>query len=122
MSALDRTGFALYHWAPTSRRRQINRYGLRPGSLSSDRLWRPPYVCLADGPRAAWQLIGRYRRQIRDWDLWWTTSHAAAPMEMIPYDDGSPREYRVYQRIFKRDLWLVGTRVNEHHKPPVRTP
>ena len=48
-------GFALYHWAPTSRRGQISRYGLRPGSLSSDRLWRPPFVCLADGPRAAWQ-------------------------------------------------------------------
>lgn len=107
--------FALYHWAPTTRRKQITRYGLRPGSLSSDQLWKPPYVCLAEGPLLAWQLIGRYRPLIHEWDLWWTTSDAAAPMEMIPSDDGQPREYRVYHRIYKRDLWLVGTRQNEHH-------
>jgi hypothetical protein len=111
----SQSGFALYHWAPTSRRGQINRYGLRPGSLSSDRLWRPPFTCLADGPLAAWNLIGRYRPAIPEWDLWWTTSTAAGDFEGIPNDDGSWREYRVYHRIFKRDLWMVGTRLNEHH-------
>lgn len=113
MSAQD--AFALYHWAPSTRRKQINRYGLRPGSISSDRLWKPPYICFADSPRYAWQLIGRFRPMIREWDLWWTTSGAASPMEMIPCDDGRPREYRVYHRVFKRDLWLVGTRLNEYH-------
>ena len=74
-------------------------------------------MCLADSPVLAWQLIGRYRRSIRDWDLWWTTSAAAAPMEMIPFDSGPPREHRVYHRIYKRDLWFVGSRVNEHYRP-----
>ncbi|NOQ62718.1 hypothetical protein [Mycolicibacterium fortuitum] len=109
--------FALYHWAPTTRRRQINHYGLRPGSLSSDRLWKPPYICLADSPLLAWNLIGRYRPHIHEWDLWWTSGSAVGHYETIPFDDGEIREYRVYHRIFKRDLWMVGTRLNEHHTP-----
>lgn len=109
--------FALYHWAPKSRRGQINRFGLRPGSLSSDRLWKPPYVCLADGPKFAWQLIGRFRPEIEEWDLWHTSSALCFPYETIPCDNGDIREYRVYHRIFKRNLWMVGTRINESHRP-----
>lgn len=108
--------FALYHWAPTERRKQIIRFGLRPGSVSSCRQWKPPYICLANSPHLAWDLIGRYRPTIREWDLWWTTSDAAAPMEMLPFDDGTPKEYRVYHRIFKRDIWFVGSRLNEHYR------
>lgn len=107
-------GFALYHWAPTSRRKSITRYGLRPGSLSSDRLWRPPYVCFAPGPLHAWQLIGRFRPLIAEWDLWWTSSGSVGSYEEIPDDHGDVREYRVYHRIYKRDLWLVGSRPNEY--------
>lgn len=107
--------FALYHWAPATRRKQINRYGLRPGSLSSCRQWKPPYVCLADSPLLAWNLVGRFRPLIREWDLWWTSSDAVGDYEVIPTDDGDVREYRVYHRIFKRDLWLVGTRINEYY-------
>jgi len=92
------------------------RYGLRPGSVSSCRQWKPPYVCLADSPSLAWGLIGRFRPSIRDWDLWWTTGAAAYPFETIPWDDGEVREYRVYHRIFKRDLWFVGSRINEHFR------
>lgn len=108
--------FALYHWAPTERRKQITRFGLRPGSVSSCRQWKPPYICLANNPHLAWDLIGRHRPTIREWDLWWTTSDAAAPMEMLPFDDGTPKEYRVYHRIFKRDIWFVGSRLNEHYR------
>ncbi len=107
--------FALYHWAPATRRGQINRYGLRPGSRSSCGEWKPPYVCLADSPLLAWQLIGRYRPQILEWDLWWTSGAAVFPYETIPFDNGDIREYRVYHRIYKRDLWMVGSRINEHH-------
>lgn len=42
-------------------------------------------------------------------------SHPTDSYETIPFDDGEIREYRVYHRIFKRDLWMVGTRLNEHH-------
>ncbi len=110
------TGFALYHWAPTSRRKQITRYGLKPGSLSSCGQWKPPYICLAHSPRQAWNLIGRFRPQIPEWDLWWTSSDVVGGYEIIPDDYGDAREYRVYHRIFKRHLWLVGTRINEHHR------
>lgn len=108
------TNFALYHWSPAERRKQIVKYGLRPGSVSSDRLWRPPYVCFADSPYRAWLLIGRYRPEIRDWDLWHTSSGDLDGYEVIPSDDGEPREYRVYHRVFKRHLWMVGSRQNEH--------
>ena len=107
--------FALYHWAPAARRKQIQRYGLRPGSLSSCRMWRPPYVCLADGPIQAWRLIGQFRPAIRDWDLWLTGAASLHGYEVIPWDDGTPREYRIYHRIFKRDLLYVGSRENEHY-------
>ena len=109
--------FALYHWAPTERRKQIIRYGLRPGSRSSCGEWKPPYICFADGPKQAWNLIGRFRPYIAEWDLWWTHSGAVGGYEIVPDDSGEPREYRVYQRVFKRDLWLVGTRPNEYHSP-----
>ena len=111
-----RENFSLYHWAPKARRGQINRFGLKPGSLSSCRQWKPPYVCLADSPSLAWGLIGRFRPQIEEWDLWWTSANACFPYEEIPWDDGSVREYRVYHRIFKRDLWMVGSRINEFYK------
>lgn len=110
--------FALYHWSPTARRKQIIRYGLRPGSVSSCRLWKPPYVCFADSPLRAWSLIGRFRPEIEHWDLWWTTSAAVSGYEIIPYDNNEPKEYRVYERVFKRDLWLVGSRTNEHYLVP----
>lgn len=107
------SNFALYHWAPKSRRKQITRYGLRPHSLSSDLLWKPPYMCFADSPKLAWNLIGRFRPLIREWDLWWTSSDAVGGYEIIPDDDGGVREYRVYGRVFKRYLWMVGSRLNE---------
>jgi|SRR5690606_26451093 len=110
--------FALYHWSPTDRRKNIIRYGLRPGSLSSCREWKPPYVCLAESPLLAWQLIGRFRPEIRDWDLWWTTGHDAAPYETLPFDNGEIKEYRCYHRVYKRHLWYVGSRVNEHFSEP----
>lgn len=75
------------------------------------------YVCLADGPLLAWNLIGPYCPHIRDWDLWWTNGAAVFPYETIPCDNGDTREYRVYHRVYKRDLWLVGSRVNEHYQP-----
>lgn len=109
-------GFALYHWAPRERRKSIERRGLEPGHWSPDRLWKPPCICLANGPKMAWLLCGRYRPGIREWDLWWVSSLDLEGYEIIPSDDGEPREYRVYHRIYKRHLWMVGTRVNEHYQ------
>ena len=68
------------------------------------------------GPLLAWNLIGRFRSHVPEWDLWWTSSDAVGDYEAIPFDNGNVREYRVYHRIFKRDLWFVGTRPNEYYE------
>lgn len=114
------TAVALYHWSPTSRRGQINRRGLVPGSRSVDGLWKPPYVCFADSPSLAWGLSGGMpgrSDEVPSWDLWMMWSDVPSGMEEIPFDEpGRVREYRVYERIFKRDLWYVATRTVEPGK------
>lgn len=104
--------FVLYHWAPTARRKQITRHGLRPSSRSVDGLWKPPYVCFSDNPSLAWSLSGRFHPEITPWDLWMTWSDVPAGYEALPFDGGAAgvKEYRVYERIYKRNLWRVGSR------------
>lgn len=107
----------LFHWSPVERRASIQRRGLVPGSWSTDRLWKPPYVCLSSSPSLAWGLSGAMPRgrEIAAWDLWMTHADRLDGYEEIPDDrDGSVKEVRVYHRIYKRDLWLVGTRTSEH--------
>jgi len=104
-----------YHWAPTSRRKGIIRYGLRPGMWSVDRLWKPPFVCLSDDPWLAWELSGRVHPEIKEWDLWavFPTGFDMAERIYERFRDGSGhyiKEYRVYKRIYKRDIWYVATR------------
>ena len=102
----------LYHWAPVERRPSILRRGLVPGSWSRDRLWRPPYVCFADSPSLAWGLSGGTSPTHSEWDLWMVDDDRLGGYEVIPFD-GEPdriKEYRVYERVYKRDLWWVGTR------------
>lgn len=86
-----------------------------PGSLSRCRQWRPPYVCLSDSPPLAWALSGQLDPEPKHWDLWMVWASRLTGYEQIPFDDGGPRsgdikEYRVYHRIYKRDLWYVATR------------
>lgn len=100
----------LFHWAPTSRRGQINRYGFRPSMRSVDGLWKPPYICFSGYPSLAWGLSGSLHPEIPSWDLWQTWTHSIKGYEVIPFDDGSVKEYRVYERIYKRDVWYVATR------------
>lgn len=104
-----------FHWAPSSRRNSINKEGLVPGRWSTDKLWRPPYVCLADTPRLAWSLSGEMPRgrQIASWDLWEVWVGEQTGYETIPFDSGATKEIRVYERIYKRNVWLVATRRND---------
>lgn len=105
--------FLLFHWSPTIRRTAINRRGLVPGSRSIDGAWKPPYVCFAESPSLAWSLSGGIPgRGIGSWDLWMMWSNVPSGMEALPFDDDPDRvkEWRVYERVFKRDLWFVGTR------------
>lgn len=112
--------FLLYHWSPTSRRKQINRLGLRPSSWSTDRLWKPPYICFSASPSLAWGLSGGTERggEHEWWDLWMVWSSLLSGFEEIPFDDprdpdGRVKEYRVYERVYKRDLWYVGSRARD---------
>lgn len=105
---------AWYHWSPTERRNQIIRYGLMPGQWSTDKLWKPPCVCLASTPNLAWVLSGRTSRgsQIDSWDLWEVFVGDQSGYEELYFDSGVVKEIRVYERIYKRNVWFVGERTN----------
>ena len=110
----------LFHWSPTDRRDRINHDGFQPGQWSTDRLWRPPFVCFSTSPSLAWTLSGDTLRgrRVESWDLWQTWSDRLEGYEVIPFDDGSPKEYRVYHRIYKRDVWYVATRLQKRPRRP----
>lgn len=99
--------FPIYHWSPHGRYKQIVRSGIVPGSLSVDRSWRPPHTCWSDSPSLAWALSGQGRSDHQIWDLWMTWSNIPTSLKQI---SPRPSEFRVFERIFKRDIWHVGTR------------
>lgn len=95
--------FLLYHWSPYKNRESIKHYGLCPGKLSKCGKWRPPYVCFAKSPSLAWTLA-KVNCNLRWWDLWMVWSDCLDGYEIIN------KEYRIYHRIYKRNVWFVGTR------------
>lgn len=104
-----------YHWSPSSRRKSIERSGLLPHSLSTDRLWRPPYVCLATKPSIGWGLSGSMLRgkEHSVWDLWQVDISEQSGYEELFFDGSfEVKEIRVYERIYKRNIWYVGSRTN----------
>lgn len=108
--------FPLFHWSPIDRRPRILHDGLKPSSLSRDGAWRPPFVCFCADPEMAWGLSGGIPgNPSTGWDLWMMLSDVPSGYEEIrnTYPD-TGREYvqevRVYERIWKRDLWWVGSR------------
>lgn len=61
----------------------------------------------------AWDLSGRVDRDIMhpSWDLWMVwADRLTQGFEIIPFDDGTPREYRVHYRVYKRHIKYVATR------------
>lgn len=104
----------LYHWSPTRNRARIQHSGLVPGSRSVDGEWRPPFVCLSDSPSLAWGLSGGMRNRAPGvWDLWMTERDGRYEEIWDHYPDTGRsyiKEYRVYERIWKRDVWYVATR------------
>ena len=108
----------LYHWSPRSRRGQIQRRGLVPGSHSVAREWRPPYICFSDDALLAWNLSGRIHTEIAEWDLWMCFYQDVDRWEIIldTYIEWPLRhyvkEYRVYHRIFKRHVHWIASRTS----------
>lgn len=106
----------LFHWSPTPRRRQINRYGLRVGQrpVQHPPGWRAPYVCFAETPSWAWALSGQFaEREHRpgSWDLWQVNVNGKRG-EVLESGDDKHRwhEVRVHERLYKAQMWFVGTR------------
>lgn len=75
-------------------------------------MWKPPYICLAESPRIAWILSGGMRgAESGEWDLWEVWTHNLAGYERLFNDTtGHLKEVRVYERIYKRNVWLIGQR------------
>ena len=59
-----------YHWSPASRAKAIRRSGLKPGSLSRHRRWRPPFICLSRDPDYALRSTDVYDEITEPMDLW----------------------------------------------------
>lgn len=113
--------FPLYHWSPKDRRKEISKRGFMPGSRSVDNQWKPPFICFASDPELAWSLSGGIHQEIEDWDLWVMWSSTPDGYEEIKdhYPDTHReyvKEYRVYERVFKRDIWFAGTRAQAGEK------
>jgi len=112
--------FMLFHWAPAERRKSILKRGLRIGRMSTDRVWKAPYVAFAHTPQLAWRLSANrevLKGEYPLWDLWgWW---AKGGFEMIPFDDGDPREYRIYHDISIKKLWFIGSRTDLGEKEPI---
>ncbi len=108
----------LYHWSPTKNRRSINKNGLLTHRRTIQGPWRPPFVSFRDDPHLAWVLSGKMWPHITEWDLW--CCHMAAQTSFDHYeiitdtyrDTGRHfvKEYRIYMRVYKRDLVYLATR------------
>ena len=108
----------IFHWSPTTNRANINRVGLVTHRLSLQGGWRPPYVAFSDDPLLAWILSGKMFPEITSWDLWMChipsqTSFDSYEIITDTYRDTGRqyvKEYRVYSRVYKRDLVYLATR------------
>lgn len=102
----------LFHWSPVERRKQIERYGLRVMQRPVTHAgWRAPYVCLAETPSWAWALSGMQADGPGVWDLWQVNVNGKRGAVVEDFGDGHRwHEVRVHERIYKRQLWRVGSR------------
>lgn len=108
----------LYHWSPSYNRKSINRFGLDIHRKTLQGDWRPPYVAFSDDPLLAWVLSGKMWSEIERWDLWMCyipsqTSFDHYEIITDTYQDSGRhyiKEYRIYTRVYKRDLTYLATR------------
>ncbi len=119
--AVPKLDLCLFHWSPTKNRNSIKRRGLDIKQLSLQGDWRPPYVAFSDDPWLAWSLSGDMFPEISPWDLWMChmpsqTSFDHYEIILDTYQSSGRhfvKEYRVYTRVYKRDLIYLATRTQE---------
>lgn len=100
-----------YHWAPTTRRESITVGGLRTRQPSAHAPIRYPMICLCLDPLDAWAMSGgTFVTNEPTWDLWAVRTGDLDGFEVIPNDDRTIRELRVYRSIPARAVHYVGTR------------
>ena len=100
-----------YHWSPTARRESIKTTGLRIRQLSVHAPIRYPLVCLTLDPLTAWAASGgTFITDENSWDLWAVYAGELGGFEVIPNDDRTIRELRVYKSIPARHVAYVATR------------
>jgi len=115
-----KTDLIFYHWSPSVNRRSINRIGLDVGRKSLQSDWKPPYICFSDDPWLAWHLSGKMFPDISSWDLWMCNVRSQTSFEhyetlLDTYPDTGRhfiKEYRVYSRVYKRDLVYLASRTS----------
>lgn len=95
-----------YHWSPMSRRKGIARVGLKPGSLSRHRQWRPPFIAYSRDPEYALRSADVYDPIVEPMDLWQIDLDGLAHEDLSLLHD----EIRVYERVPFRDLLWIATR------------
>lgn len=105
--------FPLYHWSPRERRNSILKHGLVPNKLSKDKEWRPPYICFSKTPSLAWSLSGMMSDIYGEWDLWMIWSSLVEYKTLNYLNSHHTIEYRIFHRVYKKDVWYVGSRIND---------
>lgn len=108
----------LYHWSPSSNRKRIEHDGLKPGCKTLQGDWKPPYVCFSDEPYLAWLLSGALYPEIGEWDLWMCYVEHQTSFDhyeiitdtYVTTGRAYVKEYRIYTRVYKRDLEYIATR------------
>lgn len=115
----SRIPFVLYHWSPRSRLRSIRNHGLRIGSLSTCRQWRPNHICLSNTPARALMLCPH----IKDGtilDLYevfpmlhWRVYRMCRPrgMNLIP-------EWRILNSVPKSRMYRIASRRKDGKRLP----
>lgn len=80
-----------------------------------------PTICFALTPSWAWELSGNMNwAPSGDWDLWQARWGSLQDPDILPaWGDSQLHgiyEVRSTHRIYKRDLWLVGSRTKGGHR------
>lgn len=113
----------LYHWSPSVNRPGIQRLGLVPGRApvtytDSDPGFRADHTCFAEDPLWAWALSGDViGKPGQSWDLWCANVdlklHRFKRMRHHPDEVAHPcrwHEWRIYDRVYKRNVVYVASR------------
>ena len=125
----------LYHWSPSRNRAGIAKRGLVPRTPVGWLRDVVPMVaklrghevidvepeqrvgvCLGTSPWHAWNLSGAWGKPGEEWDLYSVVTDEGDEVLIRPLQGDVVEEVRVLNRIPKRRVWYVATRVVSPHE------